>query len=169
MSDTTVEAAELAKLLGTRGWLRFAYVHRRPTDEGYRTVDVEEISRKGSIATMRAVTEGPSGQHYLWTYSDGADCDEMILSPSPVWPLEEMQLVRSWISSEPVPAAPTAEQKLDQLRAIVRPVLDWYEKTLAEGEPDSSYLYDTTAETFEQMLSRGDFQSIVEILRGDAR
>lgn len=55
-------------------------------------------------------------------------------------------------------------EKLDKLRTILRPVITWYEKVLAEGEPDDSYLYDVTYEKFEE-LSRGDFQSIIEILR----
>lgn len=56
-------------------------------------------------------------------------------------------------------------EKLDQLRTILRPVITWYEQTLADGEPDSSYLYDVTCEKFEEELSRGDFRSIIEILR----
>ena len=56
-------------------------------------------------------------------------------------------------------------EKLEKLRAIVQPVLNWYESVLEEGEPDSSYLYDTTCEVFDENLSRGDFQEIVELLR----
>ena len=55
-------------------------------------------------------------------------------------------------------------EKLEELRKILKPILTWYEKVLEEGEPDSSYLYDTTVEEFNN-LSRGDFQNIIEILR----
>lgn len=56
------------------------------------------------------------------------------------------------------------EQKLEQLRKTLKPVIDWYKKIQYEGEPDSSYLYDTTYEVFNDNLSRGDFQRIVETL-----
>lgn len=59
--------------------------------------------------------------------------------------------------------------KLDKLRTILRPVIAWYEQTLTEGEPDSSYLYDVTCEQFERFLSRGDYQAIVEILRTEEK
>lgn len=59
----------------------------------------------------------------------------------------------------------TDSEKLEELRKILKPVLEWYEKTLNAGEPDDSYLYDTTYEVFNDNLRRGDFQDIVEILR----
>lgn len=59
----------------------------------------------------------------------------------------------------------TSDEKLSQLRSILRPVITWYEEVLAEGEPDDSYLYDETADQFEQHLSRSDFQAIIEIVR----
>lgn len=55
-------------------------------------------------------------------------------------------------------------EKLETLRKTLKPVIDWYAKVLDEGEPDSSYLYDTTYEVFNDNLSRGDFQTIVETL-----
>ncbi|WP_327139270.1 hypothetical protein [Nocardia sp. NBC_01327] len=62
----------------------------------------------------------------------------------------------------------TAEQKLDQLRAVVAPVMAWYNDVLAKGEPDESYLYDVTVDKFEEKLSRGDFQAIIDILRTES-
>ncbi|MFI9507273.1 hypothetical protein [Nocardia sp. NPDC052566] len=59
----------------------------------------------------------------------------------------------------------TPEQKIEALRAILKPVIDWYEGVLAQGEPDGSYLYDATIEQFQDRLNRGDFQSIIEIVR----
>lgn len=61
----------------------------------------------------------------------------------------------------------TPEEKLDQLRTVLRPVIAWYERVLADGQPDDSYLYDTTSEQFERLLSRGDYQSVIEIVRAD--
>lgn len=60
----------------------------------------------------------------------------------------------------------SAEQKLEQLQAVLKPVIAWYEGVLTAGEPDSSYLYDTTCDQFDRLLSRGDCQAIVEILIG---
>lgn len=60
-----------------------------------------------------------------------------------------------------------AEKDIERLRAILKPVLEWYQKVVDEGEPDGSYLYDTTYEIFNNNLSRGDFQEIVEILIPD--
>ena len=54
-------------------------------------------------------------------------------------------------------------EKLEELRKILSPILEWYKKVKEDGEPDSSYLYDETCEQFND-LSRGDFQNIVEIL-----
>lgn len=55
-------------------------------------------------------------------------------------------------------------EELQELRKILKPVIEWYEQVLEEGEPDSSYLYDMTYEQFND-LSRGDFQRIIEIVR----
>jgi hypothetical protein len=59
------------------------------------------------------------------------------------------------------------EKKIIELRRILKPVIDWYEKVLQDGEPDGSYLYDTTYEVFNDNLSRGAFQNIIEILRSE--
>ena len=59
----------------------------------------------------------------------------------------------------------TDAERIVELQRILRPVIAWYDKIMAEGEPDGSYLYDTTYEVFNDNLSRGDFQSIIEILR----
>ncbi len=56
------------------------------------------------------------------------------------------------------------EEKIEALRKTLKPIIDWYRKVQEEGEPDSSYLYDTTYERFDDLLSRGDFQQIIEIL-----
>lgn len=55
-------------------------------------------------------------------------------------------------------------EKIERLRQVLKPVIEWYRKIQEEGEPDSSYLYDVTYEKFEDNLSRGDFQQIIEIL-----
>ena len=55
-------------------------------------------------------------------------------------------------------------EKITKLRAILEPILVWYRQVEEQGEPDSSYLYDTTYEKFND-LSHGDFQQIVEILK----
>lgn len=57
-----------------------------------------------------------------------------------------------------------AEAQIIQLKETLKPVLNWYQKILDEGEPDPSYLYDTTYEVFNDNLSSGDFQKIIEIL-----
>ncbi len=56
-------------------------------------------------------------------------------------------------------------EKLEKLRAVLQPVINWYESVLEEGEPDSSYLYDTTYEVFNENLRGGDYQEIIELLR----
>ena len=56
-------------------------------------------------------------------------------------------------------------ERIEKLRNVLAKVIDWYEGVLAQGEPDSSYLYDTTYEVFNDNLSRGDFQQIIELLR----
>ena len=66
-----------------------------------------------------------------------------------------------------IPVLIAAVEKLEQLRTILKPVIAWYEQVLRDGEPDSSYLYDETWSQFEN-LSRGDHQSIIEILRDHA-
>ena len=58
----------------------------------------------------------------------------------------------------------TDTQKIEQLREVLKPVIDWYRKIKEEGEPDCSYLYDTTYEMFNDNLSSGDFQQIIEVL-----
>lgn len=55
-------------------------------------------------------------------------------------------------------------EKLEKLRATLKPVIDWYKQVLEEGEPDGSYLYDTTYERFDDLLTRGQFQTIIEVL-----
>lgn len=56
------------------------------------------------------------------------------------------------------------KEKLEALRKTLKPVIDWYKKVLDDGEPDGSYLYDTTCEIFDNQLSRGDYQRIIETL-----
>lgn len=56
------------------------------------------------------------------------------------------------------------EEKIEVLRKTLKPIIDWYRKVQEEGEPDSSYLHDTTYERFDDLLSRGDFQQIIEML-----
>lgn len=80
----------------------------------------------------------------------------------------------------------TAEERLDRVRKAVAPVLSWYRSVLVDGGPDfdpwdcdgmddeevetyrreraADYLYDETWRAFEDKLSRGDFQAIVEAL-----
>lgn len=60
-----------------------------------------------------------------------------------------------------------SDEKLDRLRGVLQPVIAWYEQVLRDGEPDGSFLYDMTAEQFDALLSRGDYQSVIEILRAD--
>ena len=55
-------------------------------------------------------------------------------------------------------------EKLQELQLILAPAIDWYKNVIEEGEPDSSYLYDTTVDVVNDNLSRGNFQRIVEIL-----
>jgi hypothetical protein len=57
------------------------------------------------------------------------------------------------------------DEKIAELRKILKPIIEWYRKVEGDGEPDSSYLYDTTHEVFSDYLSRGDYQSIIEILK----
>lgn len=56
------------------------------------------------------------------------------------------------------------DERVNALRKILKPIIDWYTKIEEEGEPDSSYLYDTTCDRFND-LSRGDLQQIIEILK----
>jgi len=56
-------------------------------------------------------------------------------------------------------------EKIEKLQNILKSIIDWYKATEVEGEPDSSYLYDVTVEQFENNLSRGDYQQIIEILK----
>jgi hypothetical protein len=56
-------------------------------------------------------------------------------------------------------------ERVEKLRQILKPVIDWYVGVEQDGEPDSSYLYDTTYEVFNENLRGGDFQSIIEILK----
>jgi hypothetical protein len=58
-----------------------------------------------------------------------------------------------------------SDVKLERLREILKPVIAWCEQWLADGEPDPSYLYDTTSEMCENWLSRGDYVEIIELLR----
>jgi hypothetical protein len=58
----------------------------------------------------------------------------------------------------------TDKEKIEMLRKVCKPVIDWYAKVLEDGEPDGSYLYDTTYEVFNDNLTSGDFQNIIEIL-----
>jgi hypothetical protein len=58
----------------------------------------------------------------------------------------------------------SSDEKLEVLRQVLKPVINWYQRVLDEGEPDGSYLYDTTYEIFNDNLSGGDFQKIIETL-----
>lgn len=59
------------------------------------------------------------------------------------------------------------EERIKRLREILKPVIDWYNKIEAEGEPDGSYLYDTTYEMFNDNLTSGNYQEIIEILKSE--
>lgn len=61
----------------------------------------------------------------------------------------------------------TDTERIEKLRTVLAPVIDWYTKVEEEGEPDSSYLYDTTYERFNDLISQGDFQEIIELLKSD--
>ena len=55
---------------------------------------------------------------------------------------------------------------MDELKKILKKQLEWYKNTKQKEEiweVDSSYIYDTTCEVFED-LSRWDFVEILEIL-----
>lgn len=56
------------------------------------------------------------------------------------------------------------DEKIAELQKILKPTIDWYRKIKADGEPDSSYLYDTTIEVFNDNQTRGDIQNVIEIL-----
>jgi hypothetical protein len=59
----------------------------------------------------------------------------------------------------------TDTEKLAQIRRILQPIIEWYKKIEEDGEPDGSYLYDVTVEKFEELLRRGDYQQIIELLK----
>lgn len=62
--------------------------------------------------------------------------------------------------------ARTDSDRISELRKELAPVIDWYTRILAEGEPDLSYLYDSTVDQFEQ-LHHGIYQLIIEALLPD--
>lgn len=84
-----------------------------------------------------------------------------------------INIVQEYCCKHPVNSAQATEagrvmsnnERIEQLRAILKPVIDWYVKVQTEGEPSGSYLYDTTYEIFGDHLGKGDFQKIIELLK----
>ncbi|MET8648494.1 hypothetical protein [Nocardia aurea] len=85
MTDQNTELDQLTAFLANiQGGDGVKLTWQNGHTHGFVTESVDYLDHKRAEITFSAVTRGPSGAHYAWTYLEGSDDDRVLVQPYPV-------------------------------------------------------------------------------------